>query len=86
MHVFRVFNSNLFIVWNYNEFSTIFDALMEGSYFFGKIMFYFGFTFHIQSILDKPMPNSFKLWMITDVLIVIVLVILYVYEWYYIGS
>ena len=62
--------NDLFIDWNYDEYSTIIDALIEGLYFIGKITFYFGFTFHIQSILNKPMPFLLKLWMFINAIIV----------------
>eukprot|EP01083_Nonionella_stella_P274235 930748_1 len=56
--------NDLFIPWDFsNNFVTAFDSIFQSFYIVNKIFVYFGFTFHIQSILNKPLPMIFKVWM-----------------------
>ena len=61
------FCNNLFISWNYpsmttngSHFITITDSFSNVIYFCGKVLFYYGFTFQIESVIynDKHNVNS----------------------------
>ena len=75
------FGNTLLISWKAFDFVSMVDSLMASAIFIGKIFFYFGFTFLIQSILKKDKINaSLKMWMISVMIAGLIIAALFVID------